>query len=158
MNARSSRNRKQKRQNLTTCRVVKLFSILSTILLQVNLSASFSLSSSSSSSSSLRSTIPASKFVPSCSAINRQRLNMHSCNRNNIRSTLTMSNADDDREFESDSSIITTSVESSNSKTDDDKNKIQNWFFALVLPLQLVCTQMLTFHMLILYYIILYWF
>ena len=71
---------------------------------------------------------------------------MHSFNHNNRRSTLTMSNADDDRDVETDSSIITTSIESSNSKTDDDKNKIQNWFFALVLPLQLVCTQMLTSH------------
>ena len=145
MNENSSSNRKQKRYKLTTCRVVKLFSILSTILLQVNLSASFSLSSSSSSSA-LISTIPASKFVPSCSAINRLRLDMHSFNHNNRRSTLTMSNADDDRDVETDSSIITTSIESSNSKTDDDKNKIQNWFFALVLPLQLVCTQMLTSH------------
>jgi hypothetical protein len=56
-------------------------------------------------------------------------------------------NADDDRDVESDISIITTSMESSNkinndndndNDNDDDKNKIQNWFFALVLPLQLV--------------------
>jgi hypothetical protein len=52
-------------------------------------------------------------------------------------------NADDDIDVESDISIITTSMESSNkinndNDNDDDKNKIQNWFFALVLPLQLV--------------------